>query len=352
MLTSGAPVGRAVVVALAARLDPCAAAGAGLAGAAVDVAVAVAVEATASRRHRRREHPRPCVLDDRDRLLVADVADAAPRVDLGAPAALGLPDVADAGDVALVEQRVADPRVWSSARSLRRNRCGSQSSASRSRPERAQARVEAGARLGHQLQQRPVELDHLLALGAQHEPGAAGRAAPARADRMDRPGAGHAQVGVERQVALEAQEEVLAVRVDAEHAPPCQPLGPAVGGVARVRRADLVRHLALQHRADPSRGAQNRVPFGHPTKGTRRRAARVNDLRTPAPRRVSSAPLVLVAARGRSDDVTVAVDDRDARSPRRAGASEEADRRHRSAVGVLGVVAVLDLVHLVAVASV
>ena len=46
--------------------------------------------------------------DHGERLRVGDVAQPAPRVDLRAPAALGLPDVADAGDDPLVEQRVAD----------------------------------------------------------------------------------------------------------------------------------------------------------------------------------------------------------------------------------------------------
>ena len=57
------------------------------------------------------------------------------------------------------------------------------------------------------------------------------------------------------EVALEAQEQVLAVGVDRVHRAPGQPLGPAVGAEARVRRADLVRHAALEHGPDPARAA-------------------------------------------------------------------------------------------------
>ena len=55
------------------------------------------------------------------------------------------------------------------------------------------------------------------------------------------------------EVALEAQEEVLAVGVDRAHRAPGQPLGPAVAPEARVRRGDLVGHVALEHRPDAAR---------------------------------------------------------------------------------------------------
>ena len=72
-----------------------------------------------------------------------------------------------------------------------------------------------GARLGHQLEHRPVELDDLALAARGREPRAPRRAAASAAPRREHPPrAGHAQVRVDGQAALEAQEEVLAVGVD------------------------------------------------------------------------------------------------------------------------------------------
>src|SRR4051794_7258523 len=53
-------------------------------------------------------HARPRLVDDRERLLVADLAHRPPGVDIGREAALDLPQVPDPGDRALVQERVAD----------------------------------------------------------------------------------------------------------------------------------------------------------------------------------------------------------------------------------------------------
>ena len=58
-------------------------------------------------------------------------------------------------------------------------------------------------------------------------------------------------MGVEHQVALEAQEQVLAVGVDAPDPAAIQTLGPAVERMTGVGRADLVRDASFQHRANP-----------------------------------------------------------------------------------------------------
>ena len=65
------------------------------------------------------------------------------------------------------------------------------------------------------------------------------------------------------EVALEAQEQVLAVGVDRLDRAAGQPLGPAVQREARVRRAQLVGHAAGQDRPDPVRGVVDRVALGH-----------------------------------------------------------------------------------------
>ena len=155
------------------------------------------------------------------------------------------------------------PRVGSSARRRARNASASNAVGEHVRAERGEPLVEARAALRHQLQHRPVELDDVVAARAEHEPGAARRAAPARAVAVDRPRARHAQVRVQHEIAFEAQEQVLAVRVDLRHRAAAQPLGPAVARVARLRREDLVRHGAFQHRPDALRRSQDRVALGH-----------------------------------------------------------------------------------------
>src|SRR5579859_1827341 len=54
------------------------------------------------------QHARAYALNERHGLLVAQRTHGSPRVDLRLPTALRLPDVADTGDDALVEQCVAD----------------------------------------------------------------------------------------------------------------------------------------------------------------------------------------------------------------------------------------------------
>ena len=159
----------------------------------------------------------------------------------GVEAALALPQVADARDRALVEQGVADrPRrvVGAQAREeaplveLGREDVGA---------EPGDALVEAHARGGHELEHGPVELHDRVAARAQHEPRAPRRAAPALALAIDAPRAGHAQVRVDDALALEAQEQVLAVGVDGLDRAAGELLGPAVGarsagGASRARR--------------------------------------------------------------------------------------------------------------------
>jgi hypothetical protein len=68
---------------------------------------------------------------------------------------------------------------------------------------------------------------------------------------------------VHRQVALEAQEQVLAVRVDRRDRTAGEPLLPARGAEARVRRAHLVGHMTREDGPDAVRRVVDRVAFGH-----------------------------------------------------------------------------------------
>ena len=208
-------------------------------------------------------HPRSREADHPQGLVVGDLARGAPRIDRGVEAALALPQVADARDRALVEQRVADrPRrvVGAQAReeALLVEVGGEDVGA-----EPGDALVEAHARGRHELEHGPVELHDRVAGGAQHEPRPARRAAPALAIAVDPPRAGHAQMRVDDAVALEAQEQMLAVGVDGLHRAPGQLLRPALGPEARVGRGELVRDPAGEDRADPVRGVMDGVALGH-----------------------------------------------------------------------------------------
>ena len=155
------------------------------------------------------------------------------------------------------------PRVGSSWRRRRRKPTVSSSSARMSGPSPAEALVEAGPRLGHQLEHGPVELDHLVLGGADHEPGATRAPPPALAPPVDAPRPAHAQVGVEREVTVEAQEQMLAVGVHGPHGAAAQPLGPAVHGVPALRSLDLLDRASHQSRADAVGRVVDRVAFGH-----------------------------------------------------------------------------------------
>lgn len=201
--------------------------------------------------------------DQRERLLVADVHQRPPRIDADGKARLALPLVADARHGALVEHRVADraPLVLRSQPSEEQARV--EVLAQHVRSERHHAGVRSRARVAPQLEHRAVELDDLPAAVAEHQPCSPARALPALALAVDVPRAGHAQVRVQREAAVEAQEQVLAACVDRAHRATRQPLWPAVVLVARMRRDDLLRDLPLEHRADARCGVVDGVALGH-----------------------------------------------------------------------------------------
>ena len=105
----------------------------------------------------------------------------------------------------------------------------------------------------------PSNCTTLASPRADDQPRAPARARPARRlAPITRHAPGHAQVRVDRQAALEAQEQVLAVGVDAAHGAPGQALGPAVAREARVRRA----------RARRARGPRAPAGCGSPRSGS------------------------------------------------------------------------------------
>ena len=207
-------------------------------------------------------------------LGVADPAGRSPRVERGGEAALGPPDRPEPRDRALVEERVADRARGVVLAQAPQEALAVELGCEHVRAERRELLVEARARRGHEIEDRAVELDDLAALGAEHQPRALRRAPPALAPAEHAPPAGHPQVRVDDEVALEADEQMLAVGVDRVDPAPGEAGGPAVLAEARMRRRDLVRDAAGEHRADPVRGVVDRVALGHGLV-QRRRAAEV-----------------------------------------------------------------------------
>ena len=112
----------------------------------------------------------------------------------------------------------AMPRVGSSWRRRRRNAPRVELRGEDVGSEPREALVEPRPRLRHQLEHGPVELHHLVSgvrITSQARRGLRSSAVRGRSPHMP----AHAQVGVEREVALEAHEQVLPVGVHRPHRP-------------------------------------------------------------------------------------------------------------------------------------
>ncbi len=124
--------------------------------------------------HRGALHSRAHGVDHGEGLGVGDLGNAAPRIDPGDPAALCLPHVPDPGHVALVKKRVTEPAGLVVPAQAPQEALPVELDGEHVGAQRRQALVESRAPAGHQLEQRPVELDDLGARSG------AGRATPAR----------------------------------------------------------------------------------------------------------------------------------------------------------------------------
>jgi hypothetical protein len=211
----------------------------------------------------RAEHQRPHRADGRQHLLVGRVAELPPRVEAGEETRLGLPQVPDPAQVPLVEQRVADAASRIVGAETAQERALVELVREDVRAEPGDAVIEARARVRHELKHRAAELHDLMVRRPDHEPGPARRLAPAPPAFVDAPPPRHAQVGVDREVAVEADEEVLPPGLDRAHAAPAEPLGPAVALEAPVRSLEGDDLRADQCGPDPPCGAVDRVALGH-----------------------------------------------------------------------------------------
>ena len=191
-------------------------------------------------------------------VVVGDVGEAAPRRDARVPERLGLPEVADAGDETLVEQRVADlalrvPALKSREHAVVVGRVGEDVGAEP--PRDATVELEDGA----------VEHRADVFVAAQHEPGLS---EDRRVAAEDAPASLHAQVAAQHEPAFEAEQEVLADRLDVLEPAAVEPRRELLHGGARMRRLDL-ELLADEHLQSPS-SAMKGVSFGHAGRVCRR----------------------------------------------------------------------------------
>ncbi len=205
--------------------------------------------------------------DDRERLRIAHRADRAPRVERHREAGLGLPYVAEAGEDLLVEQGIADRASGIAATQASEEGCGVEVRPEHIRTEAREAPVGAQPLLADELEHGPVELDDLPLPHADHEPRFVRSTRPTPAALVHAPGAGHAQVRVQRELALEVDQQVLAASLGAAHRAPGQPLGPVIERVARLGRQDLLGYAAREHGVDPAGGVVDCVALGHLLQG-------------------------------------------------------------------------------------
>src|SRR3984957_13947698 len=158
-LAAWAPEGETVVLPLPALADRGAAAPAGQARAAID-SFGPRSKAIA----RRARHVLAGEADQCQSLLVGYLPSGAPGVHADGEAALRLPQVADAGHSALVQQSVADRARRVVLAQPQQERGLIEALPDHILAQARQAGIGADARIAHQLQQRPIELHHLPAL--------------------------------------------------------------------------------------------------------------------------------------------------------------------------------------------
>ena len=221
--------------------------------------------------------------EDLVELLVGDVGERAPGVDLGGEAGLALEDVADARGEALVEEGVAEGPGRVGGAEDRDQRVEVEVRGEDVGAEAGEGRVDADAARGQDAQGRAAELDRVVALAGEHRPGRGARPAPARPLRVDVPAAAHPQVAVEDEVA-EVEDQVLAVGVDPLQRAAVEAFDPG-RAPARIGRRDRDR-LADQGVGEPVLRAQDRVALGHASIITRRGPRLPTPAKRQAPRRL------------------------------------------------------------------
>src|SRR3954453_21409938 len=276
-LAARAPICRARVVSLCTRPKPRAAPRARLAGPPVDpLRLTPGLD--------RVEHQHTGGVEHRAELLVREGLETKGGVDSGLPAALGLEDVPDARDEALIEERLTQlgPRISRSHPGDRLRRIEVRGEDVRAQPPEARIAQEPPA--PPDPHEGPAEVDRLGILRRQRDPGLGSGAAPALPGPVDVPAAVHAQMTVQRELVLEVQEQMLA---PALHLLEHEAVDRRLRETLRAAAAGSANRdpAAGESAVDPPRHPQDRVALGHDY-ATRRRGWR----RKPASIRAASMP--------------------------------------------------------------
>src|SRR3954451_15911318 len=189
-------------------------------------------------------------LERRAQLGVADFGEAAPRRDARVPERFRFPEVADAGDEALIEQRIAQLSLVLRAKPLQHGvvvgRLGEN------------VGTEASRDSAIALEDRAVEHRAHVLVASQNEPRLA---EDRRVSAHDEPTSLHAQVAAQDEPALEAEEEVLADCLHVFETSAVQARRELLHGGTWMRCLDF--ELLTDEHLQATSGAMKGVPFGH-----------------------------------------------------------------------------------------
>jgi hypothetical protein len=198
-------------------------------------------------------------LESRPKVGVRDVGNAAPGRHTRPPERFRLPEVADSGNEALVEQCVADLaslilRAQAPEHRLEVGRL--------TEDVRAESLRDAAV----ELEDGTVEHRTDVLLAPEHEPRLP---EDRRVAAEDAPASLHAQVAANDEAAFEVEQQVLPDRLDALESAPVQSRGQLLDGSPRMWRLDL--ELLPDQHLQAACGSMKGVPFGHAAKRMSRR---------------------------------------------------------------------------------
>ena len=168
----------------------------------------------------------------------------------GVPERLAAPDVPDARNDALVEERLPIARRWSARRRFATIASPSSSGARMSGPSAETRRADVSSTAPPRTPPSP--------LARQREPR---RAAYRSVGRHRPPAPRHAKMAAQHAAALEAQQQVLAASLDGFEAPPVEPLGDSRRASPRVHGFD--GQSLPDEGAKPRGRAMDGVAFRH-----------------------------------------------------------------------------------------
>jgi hypothetical protein len=206
-------------------------------------------------------HHGGCAREQRAEHHVVEVGGSRPRVELPVEQRLALPDVADAGQHALVEEDVGDRLLGGAATRAGHGRRLVEVAVEDVAAEPTQRGVETDLSGCQQLEHGAVEEQRLRLLGGEDQPRRRARSSRRASRCADLPAARHAQVAVDRQTRREVDQQVLAARLHLGDLLVGESPGQLQRRVAGQRRLDR-RHTADQ-RLQTARDELEGIALGH-----------------------------------------------------------------------------------------